>query len=203
MIGMKLSKLVLIGLFMAGAIFKNINNRLTPDLTVEEVLKNAAEKKTKDQLDDQQMLSDMSAIESSSGRNTDHRTMASGQHKGETAVGQYGFMPQTVEDMGNRIKRDNPDDMPSLLRGLRDTTLSRQEIADIVAKEPDLEQAVAEKMLGVVKKRHPGDKERQSFAWEMGHNRSTESITPDILEDHPRTQKYRNLHKLIAKNKKE
>jgi len=197
--------LLIIGIFMGGSQFKKLNSLITPNTTVEEVLKKSAEKKAKGELDRQQFLTDMSDIESSGGKNTDHRTMEGGMHKGQHAVGQYGFMPKTISETMVRLKKD--DNIPSLLSALRNTNLSEQELADIVGADPDSEEAIANKLYDVSKLNTVKDlgvnateddiNKAQSYRWEMGHN--LKNVSEDKIEAHPRTEKYRNTRKMMAK----
>lgn len=49
----------------------------------------------------------ISFLESSGGTDTDHKTMASGMHKGTSAMGEYGMMPNTAQQMAKTNIRDN------------------------------------------------------------------------------------------------
>lgn len=55
----------------------------------------------------------ISFLESSSGKDTDHKLMASGIHRGTSAMGEYGMMPNTAQHMARvniRDKKSTPLD---------------------------------------------------------------------------------------------
>lgn len=49
----------------------------------------------------------ISFLESSGGKDTDHKLMGSGMHKGTSAMGEYGMMPNTAQQMAKTNIRDN------------------------------------------------------------------------------------------------
>ena len=183
---------------MAGARFSSLFKRdNVPNKTVEEVV---AEKAANDKLkaaDKEAFLADMSKIESNSGQNTNHKTMNEGLHAGQHAVGQYGFMPKTIKEMANKMRMD--DDVPPALNAANSAGADEQEMADFVAQNPDLEQAVADKMYSHLRNRFNNDEEKMNYSWEQGHNLSPEGITPEKIEANPRTEKFRKLRSKLNK----
>lgn len=192
MIGMKLSKLVLIGLFM----FKQMDDDGTgviegqvkevPDMTVDQVQADAKRRK---------FLKIMSQIESSGGKNKKHKTMESGLHAGTTAIGSYGLMPSTIDEMTNRMKLEGK--LNPRVQELYKEDLTPQERADRVSADPELEDLYANKMYDHVNSRFGGDEEKMNHSWQYGQNLKPEKLTPDVLEKSPRTAKFRAISSMI------
>lgn len=180
-------------IFMAGALLKiiGVKDPSVPDKTVEQVEIEIADKKRRDLLNKEQFLKDMSQIESSGGKNTKHKTILSGIHEGQAAVGQFGLMPNTVEEISKRMEMEGSE--PEEIRMLKITGTPSQEIANEVAKNPELERKMAERLYEHVKTRQGGDEERMNHAWQFGHNLKPEAITVEKLELSPRTEKFRKL----------
>lgn len=176
---------------MAGSRFSKLFKQdNVPDKTVEEVQIEISSNKDLRNADKEKFLSDMAEIESSSGKNLAHKMLESGMHAGQKAVGQYGFMPKTIKDMTKRMG----DEAPGALKALVQVP-DEQEMATLVMQDPELEQAVADKMYSVVEDTQEGNPEKMNLAWEIGQNAK---ISPARLESHPRTERFRNLRKKIV-----
>lgn len=184
---------------MAGSKFPILRKTVTvttiPDRTIEDINEERAQKKAKADSDRGLFLSDMAAIESSSGNNTNHKMMDTGMHTGQKAVGSFGLMPKTVKDMAKRM--DKTGEIPGVLRALVNSDLPEQEVADIVAADPELEMSVAEKLYNHIAT-NLKDPEHQNLAWEYGHNLKPGSEILEQKELNPRTQKFRALRRKIA-----
>jgi len=184
------------GIIMAGNRFSKLFKQPNiPDRTVEEVLAEKDANILKRNMEKEQFLADMSAIESSSGQNTDHKMMTGGIHAGERAVGDLGLMPNTINEMSNRLRREGKE--PYELNNLRITGASDQEIANRVSENPELQSVISDKLYDHVDKKYAGDKEKMNLAWFLGHNSSPTKIAEKI-ESHPRTEKFRQLRKKLA-----
>jgi hypothetical protein len=131
-------------------------------------------------------IQDMAMIESSGGIDTDHDVMTHGMHKGSAAVGTYGFMPNTIDELINRYKV-----LPEEYKGL--TTEEYEE-----RLTPEQEKAMAYQLGHHVLKRQKGDKERGAYSWQYGHNLTPNRISRETLDTNDRVRKYRNLQKLLG-----
>ena len=151
----------------------------TPDTTVEQAQQQAKRNK---------FLKIMSTIESSSGKNTQHRTLSSGIHKGERAIGQYGLMPNTIDEMHTRMKLDGQED--PRIKELYEQNLTPQERADRISSDPELEGVIANKLYDHVNERFQGDEEKMDHAWQYGHNINPTKLTPKVLQKSDRVKKY-------------
>jgi hypothetical protein len=131
-------------------------------------------------------VKDMSMLESSGGINTDHKTIQHGIHTGDAAVGSYGLMPNTVDDLITRYGT-----VPEDLKGLTTGELKEQ-------LTPAQEQALADQLGHHILSRQKGDKNRAAYAWQYGHNLTPDRIPATTLDENERVRRYRNLQKLIG-----
>ena len=140
----------------------------------------------------QNFLNAISQIESSGGKNFNHKEIESGMHQGHRAIGTYGLMPNTVKEMDNRMRRD----------GLTlEDAQAIQEMAPDAMKEyiesnPEYEKRLAEYMAGHVLDKQMGDEEKAAYSWFQGHNMSPESIDSQGYKDHDYVKKYNKFNKL-------
>ena len=58
----------------------------------------------------QRFLKTIQMIESSGGKNFNHPEIESGIHEGHRAIGNYGLMPNTVQEIATRMKRKGIQD---------------------------------------------------------------------------------------------
>jgi hypothetical protein len=181
--------LLLIGLIVAGSRFARLFNKgSVPDRSVEDIMLEKDSKLAEEQAKRDQFLKATRQIESSGGYDTEHDMMTDGLHAGQRAVGSLGFMPKTIKEMTKRMG----DEVPEGLRPITEIK-DEQEMADLVAQDPEIEQALADKMYDHLNKRAGGDLEKMNHMWQQGHNMNPDKIAPDVLESHPRTEKFRKL----------
>lgn len=154
-----------------------------------------------------EFLKPISYIESSGGVDTDHRTLEDGIHEGDVAVGTYGIMPNTAIDLSNKVT--NPDAVlrQQLPFGMKLPkveelkNLSKEEIAERIKSDPDLERKLARLLATEVLAKNEGDEERGAYAWNMGTNLTKEKIKDEDLESHPYIGKFRKLRERLRKGK--
>lgn len=91
-------------------------------------------------MDIAKFLQNIAKIESSNGRDMDHRVISSGIHAGDSAIGKYGLMPNTIDEFKARHGKD----------------LTEQE--------------VAEKLAEFVLTKTGGDEPLAAALWNQGHN---------------------------------
>jgi hypothetical protein len=124
--------------------------------------------------------------ESSGGTNTNHATMKRGIHAGTAAIGDYGLMPNTVNEMAVRMGRKHP--LNSYAK------MDQNEIRDSFKKNPDHEKQMADFMADHVNKRFGGDERKMAYAWFQGHNLTNNHFKNDEKHknylDHDYVKKY-------------
>lgn len=128
----------------------------------------------------------ISQLESSGGTNLSH----SG-----SAMGQYGLMPGTIQEMSNRLKTQG-----SLTPEMAD--FAAQSPEDMKASlTPDMEDAYARALAERTMQRQGGNDEMAAYAWRMGHNLSPEEITQRGYQDNSYVNKFRKLKELMKNGK--
>lgn len=148
-------------------------------------------------MDKEKFLELIRQIESSGGKNVDHRTMASGLHKGQAAMGEYGIMPKTAQEFITRRKmrgQFGPDE--ALM-----SQMSPSELKDFLANQDRVEQGLAGDIADRVLKRSGGDEEKAAYMWNMGHNKKASSIDEDKLAESDYVRKFRKLKKMLSGKK--
>lgn len=128
-------------------------------------------------------------IESSGGKDTAHKTMQHGIHRGESAVGRWGMMPKTVRDLTTRLK--------SLQRSTPETerlsTMGPDEMRSYLESRPEAELGLARFMARHLLQRHRGDEKRAAFSWLHGHNLYPGDITDENL-NHDYVKRYEQFN---------
>jgi len=132
-------------------------------------------------------LSTISMNESSGGKNTDHVQMKHGIHAGDSAIGQYGLMPNTIQEMARR----------SGDKSLRSYgKMNSREIADSIRKNPEHEHQIANFMANHLHNKHGGDESKMAYSWNQGHN-----LTQDHFDTNHKNYKNHDYVKKYHKNK--
>ena len=68
----------------------------------------------------------MGSIETDTNPEAKHKTITSGMHAGDTAIGQYGLMPETIKTLSSSLSKKNPNDpMNELFRTKNKDTITQ------------------------------------------------------------------------------
>lgn len=148
-------------------------------------------------MDKEKFLELIRQIESSGGKNTKHRTMASGLHKGQAAMGEYGIMPKTAQEFVNRRKmrgQFGPDEAIM-------AQMSPTELKEFLADQDRVEQNLAGDIADHVLRRSKGDEEKAAYMWNMGHNKRASSIDEEALDRSSYVDKFRKLKNILSGKK--
>lgn len=146
-------------------------------------------------MDKEKFLELIRQIESSGGKNVDHRTMASGLHKGQAAMGEYGIMPKTAQEFVNRRKmrgQFGPDEAIM-------AQMSPAELKEFLANQDRVEQGLAGDIADHVLRRSKGNEEKAAYMWNMGHNKKASSIEEGALNSSQYVDKFRKLKKTMTR----
>lgn len=126
-------------------------------------------------------LDKIAQLESSGGSNVEHSpAIKGGPNKGQTAVGRYGLMPNTIAEVASRAS------MP-------EAQMSPEEIAKKVETDPQFEEKIAKNLASIVLSRSGGNEEKAAYSWLMGHNIDPTQITDEQLKSSEYVQKYKEL----------
>lgn len=121
-------------------------------------------------------LKAISQIESSGGKNTNHPISNAPLQAGQKAIGQYGLMPNTVDEMMKRSGTRGP--------------------ASVMPGSP-AEQQIANQLADRVLNRFQ-DPDMAAYAWHSGHNLTPEQVQQrDYLND-PYVQKFQKIRKSLG-----
>lgn len=112
-----------------------------------------------DEVDD--FLTRVGRNESGGGQNFNHQQIQSGNEAGQTAIGTYGLLPNTVRETLNKAQ----DPKLEYLNDMDD-----QELKANLESNPDTEYQVARHLAERVLNNQGGDAEKAAFAWRHGHN---------------------------------
>jgi hypothetical protein len=144
-------------------------------------------------------LNAIQQIESSGGKNFNHPTMESGLQAGDTAMGRYGMMPNTVREVANRARMQGALD-PDMKRiaGMDDGSLMKSEME----AHPEVEQRFAETLAKHLLKKFPNEQEA-AYSWNQGHNLTPEAVEKRNYKDSDYVQKFNKLRQMLLANKGE
>jgi hypothetical protein len=131
-----------------------------------------------------QFLQNIAHIESNNGRNTNHPVIQHGIHKGMSAIGTYGLMPLTVQEIAGG---SSDPQVRQLLK------YSPYELKSIVESNPVLERKLAESLANKVLINHNGDEAKAAYSWNQGSNLKSDDISPVKLVSSPYVQKYNQV----------
>jgi hypothetical protein len=117
-------------------------------------------------------LARISHLESSGGKNTQHKSIDYGLHSGTTAIGEYGLMPLTARDIARKSKN-------AFLFTLRNRGAA--DIANLLSEDKEMAKEVARECAQRLYRRFRGDEARMAWAWRMGPNREPEYTHPYVV----------------------
>lgn len=141
-------------------------------------------------------LQKIEQLESSGGKNTEHPVItADNLQQGTRAIGRYGLMPNTVQEIVNRrrlrgtvspemldVSKMNPDDMKRYIES-----------------NPGLESQLAGDLANKVITNQVGDEDKAAYSWINGSNLKPDDIQDEDLNNSNYVQKYRSLKALMNK----
>ena len=143
-------------------------------------------------------LWNLKQIESSGGKNTKHPMITYGVAKGSRAIGSWGLLKPTVNEIVNRARlagKLTPD-----LEAMGH--MDRDKLEEHLKKNPQAELDLVRNLAGHVLKRQKGDKHRAAYAWNMGHNLFPDQIGENQLGTHNYVDKFKAADKINPFNKK-
>lgn len=123
----------------------------------------------------------MSLLESSNRDQVTHRTMKDGMHKGDSAMGRYGVMPNTAKEMAVRNIADNTG---SPLDGAIKSS-STANVKLMLKDNPDKYDQYVNDLAEHTLNNAEGDVPAAAAGWLFGHNLSAEQMRQK-LEENPK-----------------
>lgn len=133
-------------------------------------------------------LKAISLTESLGGKYTDHKPITYGPLKGEQAIGKYGLMPSTIQEVAGMSA--DPD-----VQALKN--IDKSQLRSVLEATPDLQDKVAKELATPILNRQGGDPAKASYAWRWGHNLPPQEIEKKGYMDKEHVQRFlRNLDKV-------
>lgn len=122
-------------------------------------------------------LSGISEVESGNDEEARHRLLTSGIHAGDRAIGQYGIMPKTAQEMATRMTREGAasEEIKQLPK------MSSQQVYDLLQNNPDLAEEIADRLATHVS-RDTSDPRIAAYRHRMGHNIPLKDITEEKIQ---------------------
>ena len=139
-------------------------------------------------MDKESFLKTISQIESSGGKNLNHKEINSGIQAGSSAYGEYGLMPNTIREMANRAGLNN-------ISNLDDENLKSK-----LDEDPSLKNKIIETLYNHLNQKESGDPLKMAYAWNQGHNLTPDKISDENLQKSDYVNKFKNLSKVDSSN---
>ncbi len=140
-------------------------------------------------MDYKKFLEAISKIESSGGKNFAHERLNKGIHQGHRAIGSYGLMPNTVDEMIASQKINLP--IP------RQQAIKRMNAAQKKAyleQYPEAEYAIAEALAKKVGNQYGNDPNKMAYSWNQGHNLPPDDPRFESIENHDYINKFKKYY---------
>lgn len=133
-------------------------------------------------------LNAISQIESSGGTNLSHPTIQTGPQAGQQAMGSYGLLPNTVQELSNRARLQHQL-TPEMAAAARNPAAIQQ--------NPELEQQYAQQLADRVLNRFH-DPAMAAYSWNSGHNLTPEQVKERDYMNDPYVQKFQKVWKALG-----
>lgn len=127
--------------------------------------------------DTERFLKLMRYLETSGGKNLDHKPMEEGIHQGDAAVGEYGIMPNTAKEMANRRRLSGEAD------DLDKQILGSPNAQDVLSANPQAQERYAQELAKKILQKTQGDLPTAAAGWLYGHNQSAEQMQEALKRD--------------------
>ena len=151
-----------------------------------------------------QFLHTIQGVESSFGSDTEHPVISGGIHKGDSAIGKYALMPNTIQELARKVSNPstqlggtlpyklNTDDLKAL------GGLSKEQLKQTIEADPALQDRLARYLAQDIGLRSSNEQEK-AYRWNMGQNIPKGSITPDKLDRSEYVQKFNKLRARLSR----
>lgn len=131
-------------------------------------------------------------LESSGGKDTNHKPVSSGKFKGNKAIGKWGMLKSTIDEMTMRMRAKGA--ITPEFQQLE--PMSRDMTEEYFKKNPQVELNLARKLAEHVTSRQRGDLHRAAFSWLHGHNLHPQDIPDNKLVNSEYVSKFKHLDKV-------
>lgn len=135
-------------------------------------------------------LGNISLLESSGGKNIQHGPVKHGPYRGERAIGKWGILPTTIQEILSRQKKLGtlrPEVAPL-------QSMNRDQMAVFLHRNPHIELHLARHLARHVLYRHGGNAAKAAYGWKYGHNLGPADIDPNELAGSQYVKDFLNLN---------
>jgi len=108
----------------------------------------------------------ISAMESSDNPDVKHPPVKKGVNKGDTAIGQYGLMPNTIRELANRAEKSGQETISDDII----QSSSNLQIEDMLKNRPELMDLYVNRLMKHVMDKSKNNPEEAYLRWLYGHN---------------------------------
>lgn len=133
-------------------------------------------------------LDAIAQVESSGGRDTNHPVIQNGPQAGQQALGDYGLLPNTIQELANRAKLKGQL-TPEMEAVSRDP-------ASLTA-DPSIEKQYADQLADKVLDKYQ-DPNMAAYAWNSGHNLTPAQVKERDFMNNPYVQKFMKVRKALG-----
>lgn len=139
-------------------------------------------------------LQAISMVESSDGKNVNHKRLKNGIHAGDAAVGSYGLMPNTVKNIAGLMDKGHPLRRKYL-------KMNNEDIEASLSKNPSHQKELASHLATKLHDKFGGDESKMAYSWNQGHNLQPEHFKDSHKDykNHDYVQKYHKNRSSIEK----
>jgi hypothetical protein len=160
----------------------------------DDLLKEKLDLQNPERVERDRFLDIIAQIESSGGKNFNHPEMQSGIHKGSSAIGRYGLMPNTVKEVVKRAELSGAATDPMRQIASQDP----QTMKSLLESDPQLEQQMAHQLAKRVLEKFE-DPEMAAFSWNQGTNLTPQQIAERNYQENDYVKKFRKLQQMLQK----
>lgn len=122
----------------------------------------------------------LSFLESSNGTNTDHPEMTTGMHEGTKAMGEYGVMPITAQEVAkSRINKGEGSELDKIVQ-----QADPRSVEEILQSNPEKYEQYVNSLSDKMLNKSQGNPEEAAMRWFAGPNSSPKRLR-DIASEVP------------------
>ena len=140
----------------------------------------------------------LAQVESSGGTNLKHDRLPAGMHKGHTAGGTWGIMPNTAKYVVG-ISKGLRNKYPDLAEKVKDVEKNHQYITNALNKNPDAAYDFAKTLYNHLDTVHEGDMNKVVHSWHHGIGGSNKLTRKN--KDHSKSEYNQKFNKFFSKLK--
>lgn len=141
------------------------------------------------------LLKILSQLETSGGKNLKHKPIKKGVNVGQTAGGEYGIVPASLQDFAKQTMNRN---VPVDVDVLAEMDKPHSEVTKKLNQDKEFDKKAAQMAAELMLMKSGGDEEKAAYRWNMGHNTPNSEIEKN-LDSNPYVEKFRRIRDMLYK----